>query len=415
MKTRIEMIQTNPNRLLFFDMVRDLAMVSVVIYHAVGAYATVAPYWAVHDGVSMVADGIRLVFDVFMMPVFFFVAGYFALTSYQRKGAWIFLKGKFRQLGFPWALGILVVIPIVLHQGAEKASTTQTPVPFWEFWFDYLQRLGHVQIGPRTLDNQMHFWFLSVLISFFIVFALWRVIASQKRKDESAITPPASTTAILKTLIVVSALTAVACFAVLLLVPSVSWVKVDLLLEFQPTSLVLYAAYFVLGILAYSGQWFANNQFPGRLSIWIPIGIGLTAAFLVVGRGEFSNSATPDPISPLVLFGFAGVRTFLCLAFLVTFISFSVQYGSRPSKLVQNLADHSYNIYLVHVFFVVAFQDVLILWQGGPPLVKVAIVTLAVLPISYGVSKLMKRYPHGVVGLLVGLFLLKIIGGLVLA
>jgi fucose 4-O-acetylase-like acetyltransferase len=115
-------------RLFLFDLVRDLTMIAVVIYHAVGAYASVAPYWGVHDGVSLVANGIREVFDVFMMPIFFFVAGYFALASFQRKGAWQFLKGKFRELGFPWLLGILFLIPISLHEIAQNAVANGTAI-----------------------------------------------------------------------------------------------------------------------------------------------------------------------------------------------------------------------------------------------------------------------------------------------
>jgi peptidoglycan/LPS O-acetylase OafA/YrhL len=402
-------------RLFFFDLVRDVAMVAVVIYHAVAAYASVAPWWSIHDGVLLVANGVREVFDVFMMPVFFFVAGYFALASYQRRGPWPFLKAKFRELGFPLLLGILVIIPFVLHRGVEKAASNQAPIPFWKFWFNYLQQFGQVQMRPGPSENQMHFWFLSLLLAFFIAFAAWRVMARPTNAEGTAATTPASAAAILKVLIAVSVLVALASFALLVFVPSVAWLQVDLLLEFQVVSIILYVAYFALGIAAYSGQWFSNDKFPGRLSLWIPVGIILTVAFLLLGQGEFSHAATSDRSSPPILLAFALVRTFLCLAFLATLISLSLRYGSRPSKWVQNLADHSYNIYLVHIFFVVALQDTLMVWQGGPALVKAALVALVALPLSYGASKLIKRFPYVVVGLVVALFLAKFIGGLVLS
>ena len=105
-------VSSSTNRLLFFDMVRNLAMLSVVLYHAVAAYSTITPHWSVHDGSSMTADMIRQLFDVFMMPVFFFVAGYFALPSLMKQGTWKFLKGKLRRLGVPWVLAILIIVPL---------------------------------------------------------------------------------------------------------------------------------------------------------------------------------------------------------------------------------------------------------------------------------------------------------------
>lgn len=38
---RIE--RPNANHMFFFDMVRNLAMLSVVLFHAAGAYSTVTP------------------------------------------------------------------------------------------------------------------------------------------------------------------------------------------------------------------------------------------------------------------------------------------------------------------------------------------------------------------------------------
>ncbi len=402
-------------RVYFFDMVRDVAMIAVVIYHAVGAYASVAPYWGVHDGVSVIANGIRELFDVFMMPVFFFVAGYFALSSLQRKGAGTFLKGKFRELGFPWLLGTLLLIPIAQHEAAQNATTNGASIPFWRFWLDYLQQIGQLQVAPRSGANQLHFWFVSLLLVFFIGFVLWRRMARPVGGKDTAATVPTTAPAIIKTLIGVSLLASLGSFAVVLFIPSAAWVKLDLLLEFQAVSLILYIAYFVLGIMAANGQWFAHHQFPGRLAVWVPLGLVLMAAFLVLGEGEFTYATTGIRSSPLVLLAFATVRTFLCLAFLVTLLSLSMQYASGPSKWVQNLSYHSYNIYLVHIFFVAALQDTLVMWAGGPPLAKAALITLVALPLSYGTSKLIKRFPYVVIGLVLMLFVAKFIGSMVSA
>src|SRR3990172_284341 len=75
-----------PARAAFIDNVRYLMVVLVVVHHSVAAYAIVAPHWAVHDTNTFAADIIRELLDVFMMPVLFFAAGYFALPSLEKKG-----------------------------------------------------------------------------------------------------------------------------------------------------------------------------------------------------------------------------------------------------------------------------------------------------------------------------------------
>lgn len=40
---------TKSTRVVFLDNLRYLMIVLVAIYHSVAAYATVAPWWAVHD------------------------------------------------------------------------------------------------------------------------------------------------------------------------------------------------------------------------------------------------------------------------------------------------------------------------------------------------------------------------------
>ena len=87
-------------------------VVLVVLYHAVAAYAIVAPHWIVHDTNTFAADIIRELSDVFMIPILFFAAGYLALVSLKKKGAWKFLKDKVKRLLVPWALAVFIIAPL---------------------------------------------------------------------------------------------------------------------------------------------------------------------------------------------------------------------------------------------------------------------------------------------------------------
>jgi glucan biosynthesis protein C len=395
---------------LFFDTVRNLAMLSVVFYHAVAAYSTVTPHWSVHDGSSAIADMVREFFDVFMMPAFFFLAGYFTLPSLYRQGVWKFLTGKFKRIGVPWLLAIFVIIPMSIYFTQVKYNPDLVRQSFWHYWMTYLSDFGTLRIGILGMDrtNQMHFWFLSLLLAFFLVFVLFHVIKEKVDGSSGAfgIREPASYGSILWVLLVTAALTSLASFVVILLTPYLSWLTVDLLLQFQPINLALYIASFYLGVFAYSRRWFAGNEFPQRLSLWIPLGMLLTLGFFLVGRDVFIHHQDSHWLSLGLLLVFSSIRSSLCLALLVIFIAYARKFRSRPSPLNQKLSANSYNIYLVHIFFVVFLQDVLMIWPGGPPMAKAGIVFFLALLISYGMSRLIDRFPRVFVGGFIVLFIL---------
>jgi len=406
-------VDSSTNRLLFFDMVRNLAMLSVVLYHAVAAYSTITPHWSTHDGSSISADAIRHLFDVFMMPIFFFVAGYFAPPSLARQGTWRFLKGKFKRIGIPWLIAILIIIPLMQHVSLAKGGSGCSLLSFRQYWIGYLKIFGTFQIGLPTpeLMSQMHFWFLSLLLAFFIIFVLFQAVKKARSRFSTAspAKEPASNKSILKALLAAAILSSLGYFIVLLMTPDMSWIVVGLLFQFQPGSLITYISCFALGVYAYSRQWFMMDEFPHRLLIWIVIGVLLTAGFFGIGQDVFSHPSTSHKLPPGLLVAFSFTRTFLCLAFLVIFIAYASKYWNRASRFNQNLAANSYYIYLSHIFFVVPLQEMLMLWPGGPAMVKAGIVFLVALPISYGISRLIDRFPRGfVIGFIV-LFVLAFI------
>lgn len=152
-------------------------------------------------------------------------------------------------------------------------------------------------------------------------------------------------------------------------------------------------------MVAASRQWFEGDAFPGRVMVWVATVILLTAVFFFVGREVFTHPSTSHRLSPFLLLAFSFIRTLLCLTFLVVIISCARRYWNRPSRFIQTFSINSYNIYLVHFFFVIGLQDGLKALVGGPPAAKAAIVFLLVLPFSYGLSWVINRFPRGSVSL----------------
>ncbi len=168
--------QVGSSRLVSMDFVRVLALFGVILFHASGAYANI-PYWNVQNGVSNFAIGIRELVDVFIMPLFFFLAGYFTLSSLSKRGSWGFFKSKFWELGFTWIIVVILVIPFswwVVNRNAATGNYLTT-------WVTWIQSAGQTRLGVFDTPAQsvhLHFWFISLLFAFFIAFLFIYKLAS---------------------------------------------------------------------------------------------------------------------------------------------------------------------------------------------------------------------------------------------
>lgn len=385
-------------RLLGLDSVRVLALLGVVLYHSVAAYSTNTPYWRVHDGSSMIATDIRELVDVFIMPLFFFLAGYFTLGSLRKKGHWSYFKGKFWELGYVWLVVVLLVIPFISWAGARQTGAAGSYLGSWSSW---LEGIGETRLGVFETNAQvihMHFWFISLLFLFFVVFVLLHKAGSRFWPASVKITPSGRSSTVPTSVILAGfgLATGLVYFGSLLLWPDTSWLTVKLFLQFQPTKLCIFAAYFGLGIYAYSRNWLSDGLPLGRLRVWAPVAALLAVGFMVVGQRVFEHAASTQTLAPAYLLAYAFARAFLLLAILVTVCSLGVRYFNRPSHFISTLVDNSYYIYLVHLIFIAMLQDILLeVWPGGSLGVKIVVVFVVGLSVSYAMSRwIVKKIPR---------------------
>jgi glucan biosynthesis protein C len=387
-------------RIAFMDHIRYLMVLLVVVYHSVAAYATVAPHWEVHDTQFLAADIVRELLDVFMMPVLFFVAGYFALPVLERKGVWWFLKDKVKRLLIPWTVLVLVVTPLIFYDQPDQLVR-----PFRRYWLWYVGRFqGQLGFLLPAQPNPPIFWFLSLLFIFFVLFVLVRV-AMRRRWSQAALVPRATRDrSPLVALALFGLLTSAAYFVGLLLFPDTSWFTLGLVLQFEPTRLALLAGYFALGVYAQSYEWFAQEDRLGSPIVWGALGAALAVVYLVVGQRVFADPAGTPTLPVGFLLAFAFIRSFLLLSLLMAFVSFGVRYWNRSRGLDRQLAATSYNIYLTHIWLVVLPQAALLGWAGSPVL-KFAFVLLAASALSFALSRwVISRWPRVVVAVLLALF-----------
>lgn len=398
------------NRIGFFDTIRYLMVLLVVVLHSACAYSNNTQWWTVNDANSNFFDYLLDVLGVFLMPVLFFIAGYFALPSLQQKGKWLFIKSKLIRLGIPWLLGVILMVPMIKYIHFYSRDYPVSLLSLWGRFIHNIQGGLSLHTGFITSSMQfqhMHFWFISLLFVFFIVFAFLH--DGKKRwlpnKPISTKSKIPTTKSILLVLGLVSIVTALTTFLIYGIFHGTQtkdpWITIGSLIQFQASRIILYISCFSMGIYAFSKNWFKNGKTPGYFLIWLILSIGL-----MVFQGKVLTILMTHFSIGLAL-SWVLMRTFLVFSILLALISFGIDHWHSPSKISRQLSANSYNIYLLHMIFVVVFQLFLLEWASVSIFIKFGIVTLTAIFISYLTSQyLIRPFPKISVAGMIALFVL---------
>ena len=170
---------TSQNRLIFFDNLRYLMVLLVLVFHSGVSYASLVAFWPYHDpNPSELINHTLPLLEVFMMSVLFFIAGYFVLPSLQKQGGRRFLAGKFKRLGIPWLVVTLLVLPVLdyIHYYTQSIGKGLSPRNYATHWWLSFKKITEFKFGPMMMSEyldmtqhfyQRHMWFLSLLLHTF--------------------------------------------------------------------------------------------------------------------------------------------------------------------------------------------------------------------------------------------------------
>jgi len=361
---------TNSNRLYFLDNLRAFVIILVVVLHGSMTYMAYAPTWwyVLDPDNSVIFTQLVLLLDVPIMPILFFLAGYFALPSLQKRGVKLFLKEKFVRIGIPWIFGALFLAPLITYMIYFSRRIPLTFLQFWatDFW--------------GKMYQQSVYWFLGILLFLFIGLGVVFSQSARLRASTRQISIPTR-----QPFVVFAAIMALAFFALNLFFYIDNWSHIYLLV-FQPVRVPLYIGYFILGLYAERHSWFMPDGFHPELGPW-------AATCALTGVGYLAcrwTSAAPDVLLMLIT---AILFNVFCLSALVAGILFFRQKVNSAGGVWQSLAANSYGIYYVHplILYPLAYVFVGI---SLPLIVKApALIVLAIL-LSWGVSALLlKKLP----------------------
>jgi surface polysaccharide O-acyltransferase-like enzyme len=124
------------NRIAFLDNIHSLIIILVLIFHSGASYGAGADFWPFHENnPSGIIDFFMFIGDVFLMAIIFFVAGYFVLPDFLKKGLGGFLKGKLKRLGLPWLIITTTALPAIdyIHYVPNHIKQSLPMMDFMEY------------------------------------------------------------------------------------------------------------------------------------------------------------------------------------------------------------------------------------------------------------------------------------------
>ena len=405
-------------RIPFLDNIRMLMVVLVLIFHAGAAYSSAVDFWPFHEtNYSGLIDFYMLLGDVFMMSTLFFIAGYFAMPSYNKRGCRHFLKDKFKTLGIPWLIITAFVLPIIDYINYLFNNIGTIEMSFGTYWLLSMKKILEFNFGFLDMSKyigmpnqyyQRYMWFLSLLLLYFVVFALYtkykkdifKKVRIQTNKEQSKFVA----------FVVVSVLTIVLFGAVKLFVYDEilgsGWFSFGNLIQFQLGKFMIYSVYFAFGVYSYTRGWFTSTNDIVRPWIW---GVG---CYILFGANMLVFKVINSSEAPLLIYKVLHVILYplWILSFLGVFLAFGYKYWNKSTSFNRSLSDNSYNMYLVHYFFTMIIPLILSSWISGAVIIKFIITALSTVLLSYAISffVIKKRPKLFICGILVVTLLLTI-------
>ncbi|MFE6764536.1 acyltransferase family protein [Streptomyces sp. NPDC057689] len=220
---------------------------------------------------------------------------------------------------------------------------------------DNQEVLGRSELvmSRTSRPEKCHLWFIQNLLAYTVLYLVssraGRLAQCLRRYGRVQVARPAPRH---RALLGLTAVIAAATFLVRLRYPLDEWVPVLDFLQVEPARVPQYAAFFVLGVLAYRYDWL--EEFDARVGcVWLSGGLaGVTVLFVIgadadcFGPGGFSGPA-------LV---WAAYDSALCVSLCLGLLTVFRETVTRSSRLSAELAADSYGVYILHVPLVVAVQ-----------------------------------------------------------
>jgi fucose 4-O-acetylase-like acetyltransferase len=345
----MKITEKKSNRIYWMDNLRSIIIFLVVLYHVGGVYEATGfwgLFWIVDDPATISwVSIVGVAFDIFIMPTMFFISGYLTPISLERKGAGGFVASRLKRLMLPWLLAVLTMIPLYKIIFLYSRGLPQ------EHWTTYLH-FNHP-------NSQNWLWFLPLLFVFNLLYLLLTKL--NVRFDRLSLT-----WALLGTFVI----------GVIYSMAIGSWLgfrslTLTPLLDFENEKMLVYFLFFLLGVLAFQQNLFA--ELPKKKTVytivnavgWLPVTVHIFARIWPY----FSTNPAEFEFTPLyrLIWWISFHAGALSMVYLM--VESFWRYVDRSGKLWRTLSQNSYGVYIIHVIMIGIFGT-LLLNTSLPALVK---------------------------------------------
>jgi hypothetical protein len=320
------------------DNLRVVIIALVVLYHAGGVYESAGLwgwFWIIDDPDTWMASGIiGIMFDTFMMPTLFIIAGYLAPASLDTKTGWEFVKGKAKRLLLPWIIALLTVIPLYKVIFLASRGLPQ------EGWTSYF----HI-----TSPNSMNWlWFLPLLFVFSLIYlGIDRLGINLKKVNLAWGVAIGFVLSLGFSYLIGSAL------------GFRSW-TLNPLINFENERLLAHFLFYLFGAAAYQQNLFA--KLPEKKTLyniansvaWLPL---TGQIFVRLWPFFFPASYAVTPLYRILWFGSFHLSS-IVMAYVM--VESFWRYLDMPGKLWTELNRNSYGVYIIHVVVIGIFGTLLL-------------------------------------------------------
>lgn len=379
------------------DNLRAFVILIVLAFHSVLAYLDflpATPYrfdeppfkwqsFAIIDSSRFIGFDLFCAYqDVYLMSLMFFLSGLFVWPSLARKGSGNFLLDRFVRLGIPFALAVMILMPLTLYP-TYRLTAADTSVE--AYWRHYLA-LPLWPSGPQ--------WFLWQLLALNIIAAaVFRVWPSGLERLGALVAAAAPSPRRLWAAL--AAASAIGYVPLALMFNPWDWVQVGPF-GVQESRPLHYAVYFFAGVAIGMtpldrGVLSPDGKLAQQWRAWLAV--TLATFFLWIGLTALTmdqSAPAPLPVQFAAAVSFPIACASACFATLALF----VRFAARRIELAESLSDNAYGMYLVHYVFVVWLQYALL----AVPLfaiAKAAIVFAGTLLMSWAAVAAIRSIPLG--------------------
>jgi glucan biosynthesis protein C len=381
--TAVNVQVKSTTRMLFIDNIRVYLTILVILHHLMITYSGAGSWMYFENRADLATEVVGSIFttvnQTYFMGLFLLISAYFVPGSYERKGAWLFLKDRLLRLGIPLVVYSWIIHPLLYFGYLRTVEGMQ--ISFWQFF-------PSVYFGSGYLIGQGPLWFVETLLIFTLVYvAIRKLFPPRSTQPVTESSFPSSITIILFALLV-----GLITFVTRLWFPE-DW-------NFKPLNLQFphfpgYIAMFLAGFAAYRHNWFSTlPDAMGRRWLWasgLILLIGYPVALILGGAME-DDTVFKGGLYWQAIF-FAMMSSFLMVGLSIGVLFLFRRYANRQGWLSHWLVPNAYTAYIIHAP-VIVFTAIAMRGLDFHPLLKFSLAALISLPLCFGLSSLIRKLPY---------------------